>query len=117
MRPWLCAVLLLAGAETVAAPGPGRLQAYQASAQSEEQQAEALRRLRHRVGRFHEVDPPEPATAFPWLGLGFTLLALAVVVPFARAYFRDFTADWPGEEAQGRVRRRVPEVNPEDEQG
>lgn len=55
---------------------------------TDEDRAAARERARNRMGSWHEVDPIEEST-FPWMQLGFTALAFAIVAPFAYWFFKN----------------------------
>lgn len=86
---------------------PGQFQV----AEQTDQELEATRvRARHRITTWREAKPEPQAVKFPWMQVGFTLLALAIAAPFAWSSYRGTAEELTnGMTFRGRRRRRAPE--------
>ena len=79
---------LLASATALAADRRGKPAEYQANELTEAERAAARERARNRMGAW-VTDEPAPEYKFPWMLLGFSILALGLAAPFAyNAYQR-----------------------------
>ena len=54
---------------------------------TEEERAAARQRARNRMSAWHETDLP-PEYHFPWMQIGFVVLAFAVATPFAWSAYK-----------------------------
>lgn len=86
-------IALLCLASSLAVPAlaqterKSRVSEFKAKEMTDEERAEAMKRGRSRMTRWQEAElPPEPS--FPWMPLGFTLLAFGIAAPFALGAYR-----------------------------
>jgi hypothetical protein len=67
---------------------PGKPKTFQPTELTEKEREEAKTRARYKIGTWQEAEADAPEAPFPWMPVGFTLLTLAVVAPFAWSAYR-----------------------------
>jgi hypothetical protein len=85
LRPARFALLslgLLASVTALGADRRGKPAEYQASELTEAERAAARERARNRMNAWG-ADEPAPEFKFPWMMVGFSVLALGIAAPFA----------------------------------
>ncbi len=87
---------------------PGKPRTFQPTELTEQEREEAKTRARYKMGTWRDIEEAPPESHFPWLAVGFTLLTMGVVSPFAWSAYKRTAKDLEHVEAvHGPIKRRA----------
>lgn len=99
--PWILVMACVLSSTMVFAQRPaGKPQDFQARELTPQEREESRTKARYKMNTWHEAEENLPAeTPFPWMPIGFTLLAFAAVAPFAWAMYKRMSSELEATEA------------------